>query len=42
MMKHKSQIEYIKTEKLIPYARNSRKHSTAQVQQIEESLKNEE
>lgn len=36
-MKH--QIEYIKTEKLVPYARNSRTHSDEQVQQIMGSIK---
>lgn len=36
-MKH--QIEYIQTEKLIPYARNSRTHSDEQVQQIMGSIK---
>ena len=36
-MKH--QIEYIETEKLVPYARNSRTHSDEQVQQIMGSIK---
>jgi len=36
-MKHK--IEYIETEKLVPYARNSRTHSDEQVQQIMGSIK---
>lgn len=36
-MKH--QIEYIETEKLVPYARNSRTHSDEQVQQIIGSIK---
>jgi DNA modification methylase len=36
-MKH--QIEYIETEKLVPYARNSRTHSGEQVQQIMGSIK---
>lgn len=35
----KQQIEYIETEKLIPYARNSRTHSDEQVQQIMGSIK---
>jgi ParB-like chromosome segregation protein Spo0J len=35
----KQQIEYIETEKLIPYARNSRTHSDDQVQQIMGSIK---
>lgn len=35
----KQQIEYIKTEKLIPYARNSRTHSDEQVHQIMGSIK---
>lgn len=35
----KQQIEYIKTEKLVPYARNSRTHSDEQVQQIMGSIK---
>jgi ParB-like chromosome segregation protein Spo0J len=38
-MKSRSQIEYIKTEKLIPYARNSRIHSETQIQQIAASIK---
>lgn len=35
----KQQIEYLETEKLIPYARNSRTHSDEQVQQIMGSIK---
>lgn len=35
----KQQIEYIETEKLVPYARNSRTHSDEQVQQIMGSIK---
>ena len=35
----KQQIEYIETEKLIPYARNSRTHSDEQIQQIMGSIK---
>jgi len=35
----KQQIEYIETEKLVPYARNSRTHSDDQVQQIMGSIK---
>lgn len=35
----KAQIEYIKTSELIPYARNSRTHSDAQVSQIAGSIK---
>lgn len=35
----KNQIEYINIDKLIPYARNARKHSEAQVQQIAASIK---
>jgi len=35
----KQEIEYLKTEKLVPYARNSRTHSDEQVQQIMGSIK---
>lgn len=35
----KQQIEYISTEELIPYARNSRTHSDEQVAQISASIK---
>jgi len=35
----KQKIEYVETDKLIPYARNSRTHSDEQVQQIMGSIK---
>lgn len=35
----KQEIEYLETEKLVPYARNSRTHSDEQVQQIMGSIK---
>jgi DNA modification methylase len=35
----KQKIEYLETEKLVPYARNSRTHSDEQVQQIMGSIK---
>jgi len=35
----KQQIEYVKTSKLVPYARNSRTHSDEQVAQICASIK---
>jgi ParB-like chromosome segregation protein Spo0J len=38
-MKNKPKIEQIKTSALIPYARNSRTHSEAQVAQIAGSIR---
>jgi len=38
-MTTKQKIEYVATEKLVPYARNSRTHSDEQVQQIMGSIK---
>jgi ParB family transcriptional regulator, chromosome partitioning protein len=38
-MTTKQKIEYVQTEKLVPYARNSRTHSDEQVQQIMGSIK---
>ena len=35
----KTSIEYISVDKLVPYARNSRTHSDAQVAQIAASIK---
>ena len=35
----KTKIEYVSIDKLIPYARNSRTHSDAQVAQIAASIK---
>jgi len=35
----KASIEYISVDKLVPYARNSRTHSDAQVAQIAASIK---
>jgi len=35
----KQQIEYIETERLVPYARNSRTHNDEQIQQIMGSIK---
>lgn len=39
VMKNKPKIEHIETGKLIPYARNSRTHSEAQVAQIAGSIR---
>jgi ParB-like chromosome segregation protein Spo0J len=39
VMKNKPKIEILKTESLIPYARNSRTHSEAQVAQIAGSIR---
>lgn len=38
-MTTKQKIEYVQTDKLVPYARNSRTHSDEQVQQIMGSIK---
>ena len=39
MIKTSEQIEMVNIEQLIPYARNSRTHSDAQVAQIAASIK---